>query len=136
MELKTLRIPMAGVVGSGVGFATGELTAETIARATGQTGWAKVGVKGIIKGLICGAFYGLSLRLPGLWSLGAEIAGYSSLGSIFFDLFYQLFPGGIWGLAENFAVSLRTWSAGVEYIKAELSALEKASGEEAEAIVY
>jgi len=134
---RRIRIPVTGIAGTGVGATVSELSSETIARATGQTGWAKVGVKGAVKGALFLAFYGLSTRLPGAWSLFSEIAGYSSLGMIVPDVLYQVFPGGIWGLAENFAVSLRTWAMGAERIKAEIESLESGAEKEtaAEAVV-
>jgi len=134
---RKVRIPVTGIAGTGVGATVSELTSETIARATGQKGWARVGVKGAVKGGLFLLFYGLAGRLPGLWSLFSEIAGYTSLGMIVPDVLYQVFPGGIWGLAESFAVSLRTWAVGAERIKAEIESLESMveEGETAEEAV-
>ena len=107
-----------------MGACAGELLSETLARGTGQTGWNKVGVKAFGKTLILGLFYLISTRMGGLGSLFFEVAGYSSMGSIFFDLFAQVFPGGIWGLAERWALSLRGAAFGAERVAAELEIVE------------
>ena len=122
---RKIRVPLAGTLGAGLGTATGELASETVARSMASTGWTKVGVKGAIKSGICVVAYGISLKLPGSWSLFAEIFGYGSFGSIFFDVFNQLFPGGIWGMAESMAVSLRTWAVGKDRVKREIESLER-----------
>lgn len=115
VKKEQLKIVGAGMLGVGIGVSTGELAGETIARVSGQTGWLKVGVKAAVKAALFGAFYGLSAKLPGVWSLVSEIAGYGSLGSIFNDVFYAAFPGGIWGLAGQFAMSIKGYSrAGVQ----------------------
>lgn len=130
--LRKARIPAAGILGAGAGAAAGELTGETVARASAQTGWWKVGVKAAVKGGLCALFYGISTRLPGLWSLGFEIAGYSSFGAIIPDVILQLIPGGLWGIAEAAATSLRTWAIGVERVKKEIEDLESGKGAEVE----
>jgi len=123
VTLRKYQIPFTGILGAGAGAAVGELGAETIARATAQTGWAKVGVKGAVKAGIGLLLYGISTRVPGLWSLFTEIAGYSSVGSIIPDVIYQITPGGLWGLAEGMAVSLRAWAVGAPRVRAEIGAL-------------
>lgn len=127
---RKIRVPLAGITGAGLGTVTGELTGETVARSVALTGWKKVGIKGAVKGGICALAYGISLKLPGSWSLFAEIFGYGSAGSWFYDVFYQLFPGGIWGMAESMAVSLRTWAVGKDKVKAEIEAAEAGFSEE------
>jgi len=138
MAWEKARVPVTGVLGAGFGACTGELVSETFARGTGLTGWGKVGAKGFMKGLIMLLFYGISTRAPGLWSLLFEIAGYSSLGTVFFDVFYQLYPGGIWGMAEAIAVGLRGAVVGAERVAAELEVVEagKVATEKAVAGVY
>lgn len=125
-RIERFKIPATGILGAGTGAAVSELTAETLAKASAQTGWRKVGVKGLVKGGFCLLFYGISQRVPGLWSLFTELASYSSFGSIVPDVIYELTPGGLWGLAEKAAVSMRTWALGAAKVKAEIEALEAA----------
>lgn len=136
MAWRRTRVPITGVLGAGTGAAAGELLSETLARGTGQTGWNKVGVKAFGKGLVFGLFYLISTRVPGLSSLFFEIAGYSSLGSIFFDLFAQAFPGGIWGLAERWALAMRGAAFGAERVAAELEVVEGGATAKAVASTY
>jgi len=104
----------SGALGVGIGACSGELVGETAARVSGQTGWLKVGVKAAVKALIFGVFTVESNKTSGVVSLITEIAGYGSLGSIFNDIFYAAFPGGIWGLAGQMAMSITGYSrAGV-----------------------
>jgi len=123
--LRKYEIPITGVLGAGTGAAAGEFVSETIARASGQTGWRRFGIKAALKAGLGVVFYGISSRLSGMPSLFMEIAGYGSAGSIIADLIYQIYPGGLWGLAESAAVSLRTAVMGAPRIRAEIERLEE-----------
>ena len=123
--LRKYEIPLTGLAGAGTGAAVGELASETVARAAGLAGWKKFGVKAALKAGLGVLFYGVSSRLAGMPSLFMEIAGYGSAGSIIADLIYQLYPGGLWGLAEAAAVSIRTAVMGASRISAEVRKMEE-----------
>ena len=105
-------VPLVGIAGAGSGMTLGVFVGEVVTRITGQTGWAKFGIKAIVKGLLTGALYLISARFSGLLSFGVEVASYGVAGSLIPDLFEVALPGGILGLAEGTAVAVR--SAGLK----------------------
>jgi len=115
------RVIATGIGGSAAGITSAELLSETVARALVLTGWPKCGLKGVLKGLLGCVFYFLSARLPGLWSLFAEMMCYSSIGSWCLDIYLTLFPGGIIGLSERIAMGIRKATVGVEVIASEMA---------------
>lgn len=115
-----------GALGAATGLSLSEFFSEFIARATGQTGWAKVGVKATIKLLISILFWTLAARVIGpLTKLFLQVAAWTGTGSIAWDVIMQAFPGGVWGLAERAAVSVRAAAYGAERVAAELSVIER-----------
>ena len=110
------REQVVGALSAGVGLGISELAAEFTARTTGLTGYTKAGAKTLVKGIIGGLFYGMRLKA----------AAFASWGSILLDWLYAVYPGGIPGLAERFAVTVRTWTMGAEKVAAEMAALESA----------
>ena len=107
-------IPIVGLVGTGSGISLGVFISEVVTRATGQTGWAKFGLKAIVKGLLFGALFLVSGRLNGLWSFGVELASYGVVGSVIPDAFEAAMSGGLVGAAEAVASSIRTSAIGIK----------------------
>ena len=105
-------VPVIGVVGAGTGMTLGVFVGEVVTRITGQTGWAKFGIKALVKGLLTAGLYLVSSRLGGLLSFGVEVASYSVAGSLIPDVFEVALPGGILGISEGIAVAVR--SAGLK----------------------
>jgi len=119
------KIPAASVTGAAFGLSVSEFISEFVARASGQTGWKKFGVKLGVKSLLALIFYGVAARVSGLWSLGFEIATYGTLGSIVPDFFMAWNPGGLIGWAEKAAVVVRGAARGAPEITKELAAIEE-----------
>ena len=113
------------VTGAAFGLSVSEFISEFVARASGQTGWKKFGVKLGVKSLLALIFYGIATRVSGLWSLGFEIATYGALGSVVPDLFMAWNPGGLIGWAEKAAVVVRGAARGKTDITRELAAIEE-----------
>ncbi len=124
VELGDLRIPATSGVGVAFGLTTAEFLAEFAARATGQVKWAKVGVKALIKLIVGVIFYGIANKVGGLWSLGFELATYGSVGSIVPDVVFQIYPGGVTGVADKAAMRARAFMKGVKDIESELTRFE------------
>jgi hypothetical protein len=113
----------AGVAGVDLGLTLNEFFAEWAARVSGQTGWNKVVVKGAVKGFIALLLWSLGARLTGTLSkLLVNVAGYTTAGTILWDIFMQLYPGGIWGMAEATAVAARGTRAAAEIVTGALGA--------------
>lgn len=112
--------PVAGFAGAGIGLAGTDYAAEFTARATGQIGWNKAAVKGVVKGIIGLLCFGVGLKVRGAWSIFAKVMAYAGWGGIVPDILAAQFPGGIPGLAERAAVAVRTWGRGAERVAAEL----------------
>lgn len=119
------KIILTGVGGGAAGAALPTLAAEFTARASGQRGWAACGIKGGVKFVIGLIAYAISGRLPGVGTLFAEIFAYTSWGSILMDVVQAAYPGGVVGLAEDWAVSARMFVAGGRQVSAELGELER-----------
>ena len=122
--MDSLRIPATSGLGVAFGLSTSEFLAEFVARSTGQVAWNKVGVKALIKLLVGVVFYGIANKVTGLWSLGFELATYGSVGSIVPDVIFQVYPGGVVGVAEKAAVKARAFLTGVKAIESELTKYE------------
>lgn len=123
VQLAKLKVPVVGLTGAGSGMALGTLAAEYTSRSTGQVGWYAFGVKGGVK-LGIGALTYLAADKIGDKHATAgffvETLAYGCLGSIFMDLAIALYPGGIAGLAEDFAMTTRTLAAGGRKVVREL----------------
>ena len=125
--LAKMKIPFTSLVGVGTGGSVGTFFAELTSRATGQTGWAACGVKGVVKGVVGLVAFGVSSVIsPGIKSMFLEMMSYGSWGSIFFDIFLAAYPGGLAGMAEYWAVQLRTMAMGGRRVAGRLGELEKA----------
>ncbi len=99
---------IAGTSGVATGLLANEFFAEWAARVSGQVEWGKVGVKAVVKLLLMAGFLGLSARVTGaLTKLYLKVAGFTTGGTILWDIFMQLYPGGIWGAAEAAAIMAR-----------------------------
>ncbi len=128
VKVAALKIPVIGLTGAGSGMAIGTLAAEYTSRATGQVGWYAFGVKGLVKLGIGSVTYlgstklGLNHATAGFF---VETLAYGCLGSIFMDLAIALYPGGIAGLAEDWAMTTRTLAAGGRKITQQLTAIEQ-----------
>jgi len=126
---KKIKIPLTGFVGVGTGATLGTLAAEFTSRATGQVAWNACAVKAGVKGGIGLLLYMISQRLGPLASFFTEMVAYGSWGSIFFDVALAAYPGGIPGIAEDWASTVRVYSAGGRRVVRELGAIErKAAG--------
>ena len=126
MAVASYKVPAAGLIGAGAGMSVAEFISEFVARVTGQVKWAKVGVKGVVKGLLGVLFFFASTKLPGLWSLGMEISSYGAFGSIIPDVIFAVYPGGVVGLSETAAVSVRAMMAGAEVAGERMAEWERA----------
>jgi len=109
------REQVVGAFTAGVGLGVSELAAEFTARTTGLTGYVKAGAKTLVKA-ITGTLF---------WGLGLKAAAFASWGSTLLDWLFAIYPGGIPGFAERLAVTVRTWTMGVERVAAEMAALER-----------
>jgi len=124
----SVKLPTIGFVGVGTGISTGTILAEFTARATGQKSWAACAVKGGVKfgvGLIT---LGISRKLGALRATSSffcEMFTYGAWGSILLDIFLAAYPGGLPGLAEDWAVTTRTIAAGGKKVIRELNELER-----------
>ena len=119
------KLPAVSVTGAAFGLSVSEFISEFVARASGQTGWRKFGVKLGIKSLLALIFYGIATRVSGLWSLGFEIATYGALGSVVPDFFMAWNPGGLIGWAEKAAVVVRGAAKSKTEITQELALIEQ-----------
>ena len=118
----------AGAGGAFFGVTTIEFPSEVIARTAGLTGAAKLGVKTIVKILLGLIFLAIARRVPGLWSVFVAVAGWVGIGSIGLDIIYFIKPGGLYKLAEEAAVSIRTAMLGAKAVAKELKELEVTVG--------
>lgn len=124
--MKTIKVPVVGFLGGGTGAVTGTLMAEWTSRSTGQLKWNACGVKSAVKFGVGLLGYGISTKLDGaMSSFFAEMFAYGCWGSIFFDIALAAYPGGIPGLAEDWAITARTMAAGGRRVVRELSTLER-----------
>lgn len=103
-----ITVPAVAIVSAGAGLTLGMFVGEVVTRLTGKTGWAKFGIKAIVKVALFGGLYVLSGKLSGMWSFACEIAGYSVAGSIIPDAVDAIVAGGVAATAEAVAVSVRT----------------------------
>ncbi|GAG70760.1 unnamed protein product [marine sediment metagenome] len=113
--------PVTGFAGAGVGLFTGELASEFVVRTTGQTGYAKAGVKTVVKGFIGAIAFLWGGAATGNWALFGKVFGFTNWGSILLDWLFAFYPGGVFGMAERAAVTVRTWSMGGARVAAQLS---------------
>lgn len=133
VAIKKIQVPLTGFFGAGVGASVTTLGAEYTSRATGQVGWNACAVKGAVKGVLGLLLYGVSMRIPGMWSFWVEMMAYGGWGSWFFDIFMALHPGGIAGFAEKLAIETRVMAAGGRRVGSKLGELEKGAGAEEKA---
>lgn len=117
--------PVTGFAGAGVGLFSGELASEFVVRTTGQTGYAKAGVKTVVKGLMGIVAFLWGGASTGNWSLFGKVFAYTNWGSLLLDWLFAFYPGGVFGMAERAAVTVRTWSMGTRRVADELSRVEK-----------
>lgn len=122
------KVALTSVGGVAAGLALPTLAAEFTSRATGQTGWAACGVKAGVKGLIGALLYLVSGRIGESAAMFAEVFAYTSWGSIIMDVFLAAYPGGIPGLAENWASMVRVAAVGGRRVVRELGVIEKGAG--------
>lgn len=126
--ISKIKVPVTGFFGAGTGVTVSTLAAEWTSRSTGQIGWNAAGVKAAVKGGIGLVAYGVSTKLGPLHALSsffAEMFAYGAWGSIFLDVALAAYPGGIPGLAEDWAITARTMAAGGRKVVTELSRLEQ-----------
>jgi hypothetical protein len=122
---KKIEVPLTGLIGVGTGASIGTLAGEYTSRAIGQTAWNACAVKAGVKGVIGFLGYAVSTKLGGpLSSFFAEMFAYGSWGSIFFDIALAAYPGGIPGLAEDWAVTTRVYAAGGRRVASTLTRIE------------
>ncbi len=119
-----IKEPVTGFAGVGTGLVVSDLAAEYTARAIGQTGYKKAGVKTLVKAAIGLLLIGISMRVSGSWVLFSKVAAYTSWGSTILDWIAARIPGGIEGIANSFAVATRKWAMGTKKVAAELARLE------------
>ena len=121
-----VKVPLTGFAGAGTGIAVGTLAAEWVSRSTGQVAWNAAAVKGAVKFGLGLVFYGLSSKIESaVPSFFMEMFSYGCWGSIFLDIALAAYPGGIPGLAEDWAITTRAYAAGGRKIVTELRKLEK-----------
>lgn len=124
MTWDKVKEPVTGAAGAGTGLFLGELLGEFAARVTGQTSWAKAGVKTVVKAILGAAAFMIGGSATGQWSLFAKVFAYSDWGSILLDWIYAAYPGGVFGMAERAAVTARTWAVGTQRVTATLSSIQ------------
>lgn len=122
-----IKEPVTGFAGAGTGLVVSDLAAEYTARATGQTGYKKAGVKTLVKLAIGLLLTGISMRVSGSWVLFTQVAAYTSWGSTILDWIAARIPGGIEGIANSLAITTRKWAMGSQKVAAELARLEARS---------
>lgn len=120
-----MKVAVVGAVSAGVGISLGTFISEAVTRLTGQTGWAKFGIKALVKVMVSVLLYTISGKLSGLLSFGLEIASYGMAGSIIPDVFDAAIPGGLVGGAETVAVSIRAMGRQVPTTQAGQKAAEE-----------
>jgi len=120
-----VKVTAVTVAGAATGVALPTLAAEFTSRATGQTGWAACGTKALVKTGIGGLAYLVSGRLGEAAAMFAEMFAYTSWGSIILDVAMAAYPGGIPGLAEDWASTVRVAAAGGRRVVRELGTIEK-----------
>jgi len=126
--MKTISVPTVAFLGGGTGIAVGTLGAEWVSRSSGQVKWNACAVKAGVKFGIGLVAYAISTKIPvthALVSFFAEMFAYGSWGSIFLDVALAAYPGGIPGLAEDWAITARTVAAGGRKVVRELEKLER-----------
>lgn len=124
----TVKIPVLGFLGGGSGATIGTLTAEWVSRSTGQKSWNACAVKGGVKFGIGLLTFGISRKLGAMHAMASfftEMFTYGSWGSIFLDIAMAAYPGGIPGLAEDWAITARTMASGSQKVVRELKTLER-----------
>ena len=127
MDVKALEIPTVSFAGAAFGLTASEFISEFIARVSGQTAWMKFGVKAVTKIALGLIFYGVASKVSGMGSLAAELACYTTLGSIVLDFLMALTAGGVTGMAEQAAVFARGTVKGSAGVTAELRRAEAAA---------
>jgi hypothetical protein len=129
MDMNSLKVPAIGIGGVATGVGIGTLAGEFAAKSTGQKKYAALGVKAAVKSVIGGiSYFGGQKLEEGMHSSGsfyAEMLAYGSIGSILLDVALVLYPGGIPGLAEDWAVTARVYAAGGRKTARKLSDLER-----------
>lgn len=129
-----VKVGAVGVVGVGTGIAIPTLAAEFTSRATGQTAWRACGVKGLVKGIVGAMAYAISGRVGESAAMFAEMFAYTSWGSWVIDVALAAYPGGLTGLAEDWASSVRVYTAGGRRVVKELGVIEmKTAGQTSKA---
>lgn len=122
-----VKVAVTGVSGAATGVAVSTLAAEWVSRSTGQVGWNAAGVKAVIKSALGLVFYLVSGRVGEAAAMFCEIFAYTTVGSIILDVALAAYPGGIPGLAEDWAITARTMAAGGSKVASQLSQLERRS---------
>lgn len=102
----------SGTLGAGFGLVTTEFVSESVADAAGQTGYAKFGLKAVVKAGIGGLFAYAAYKVPGLWSMFFLVSAWAGFGSILIDLISAAYAGGVEGAASDFVSYLKGLSAG------------------------
>ena len=117
--------PVAGFAGAGTGLFSGELASEFVVRTTGQTGYAKAAVKTVVKGAMGIVAFLTGGAAVGNWGTFWKVFAFTNWGSTILDWFFAFYPGGVYGVAERAAVTVRTWSMGTKRVAAELSTVQR-----------
>jgi len=121
--LEKYKEPISGFAGAGAGLFAGELTSEFATRVTGQTGYSKAGVKTVVKGLLGIVMFMTGGVARGAWGIFWKAFAYANWGSTILDWIFAAYPGGVFGMAERAAVTVRTWAMGTRRVAAQISAL-------------
>jgi hypothetical protein len=124
-QLEKYKEPVAGFAGSGTGLVTGEIISEFGVRVSGQTGYNKAIVKTAVKGLLGIVTFLTGNGLTSAWGTFWKVFAFSNWGSTVLDWIFAAYPGGVFGMAERMAVTVRTWSMGAKAVSAELSTLNR-----------
>lgn len=133
--MRTIKVPVTGFFGAGTGITVGTLAAEWTSRSTGQLKWNAAAVKAGVKFGIGLLTYGISTKIGSpLTSFFLEMFSYGAWGSIFLDVALAAYPGGIPGLAEDWAITTRTMAAGGRKVVRELGRLEKTGAQRTGAV--
>ena len=120
-----IKIAVTGLGGAGTGIVAGTLAGEVTSRATRQVSWNACAVKAAVKGTIGLVVFGVSGRVGNaVASFFLETMAYGAWGSILVDIATAWYPGGLVGLAEDWASTLRVYSAGGKAVVRELKNLE------------
>ncbi len=116
-----------GIVLPSVGIATGifagTFLSEMTARTLGYLKYKKAAVKSGVKVALGTLFFGAGVGFPSA-SFILYPAAIGTWGMIPFDWIEAKWSGGVTGFAEKAAVTIRTWSMGVEKVQKEIAAIE------------